>query len=222
MPKNSDPFVHIPEQSANIFKPVAVAIMFFDVIGFTRETTNESMRDCIRGIENTIYDVLWEDYNWNETNKSNELILIPTGDGYALVFNPKISLDKVLEVIKKFCCRLSENLQKFKFRVGVAKGWCLVHKDSNDKNNVFGYGINLANRVMGLALENQILIHEVLAEEILTQREHNELHKVGSEFHIKHGEVLKVYNFYGEYQGDIFGNKDEPVDPITQKPGGDQ
>jgi len=217
--KKTDPFVHIPEQNANIFKPVSVVIMFFDVVGFTNKTTNDEMKACIRHIEGTIYDVLWQEYNWNEKNEPNDLILIPTGDGYAFAFNPHIASEEVLEIIKKFFCRLVKDIH-FKIRVGIAQGQCQIHRDSNDKNNVFGYGINLANRVMGLACENQILIHDALAVDILTQREHNELHEIKKEYCLKHGGKTKVYNFYGTYQGVSFGNANDPIDPVTVKQGG--
>ena len=105
--------------------------------------------------------------------------------------------------------------------MGVAKGPCQVYRDQNEKNNVFGYGINLANRVMSLARENQILIHEDFAKEVLRQRTHNEIHPVpGKRFKIKHGETLTVYNFYGQYEGSQFGNPDDPEDPIALENGG--
>jgi len=50
---------------------------------------------------------------------------------------------------------------------GIAKGNNIGHLDKNNNMNLFGYGINLASRVMSKALDNQILVHERLAEDIL-------------------------------------------------------
>lgn len=215
--KNKDPFIFIKSENKGIYKSANLVIMFFDIIGFTKNTTNEQMKDCIRGIEASIVDELWDNYNWNEENEKNDLILIPTGDGYSFAFNPTIKNDEVLDIIKKFYCRLISKIS-FKIRVGVAKGPCQVYRDQNEKNNVFGYGINLANRVMGLARENQILVHADYAKEILQQRTQKELHELaGKQFEIKHGEVINVYNFYGQYEGISFGNSKDPEDPISLK-----
>ncbi len=217
--KNRDPFAFIPNENKGIYKSAVLVIMFFDVVGFTKNTTNDQMKDCIRGIEASIVDELWDNYNWNEVNDKNDLILIPTGDGYSFAFNPQIGNDEVLDIVKKFYCRLVEKID-FRIRMGLAKGPCQVYRDQNEKNNVFGYGINLANRVMGLARENQILIHEDFANEILRQREHSEIHALpGKQFVIKHGETLKVFNFYGQFEGKDFGNPDDPEDPISLKKG---
>lgn len=218
--KNRDPFMFIPGENKNIYKSATLVVMFFDIVGFTKNTTNDEMKDCIRGIEASIVDELWENYNWNEENEKNDLILIPTGDGYSFAFNPQIKNDDILSIIKKFYCRLTSKIT-FKIRMGVAKGPCQVYRDQNEKNNVFGYGINLANRVMSLARENQILIHEDFAKEVLRQRTHSEIHPVpGKRFKIKHGETLTVYNFHGQYEGSQFGNPDDPEDPIALENGG--
>lgn len=223
--KVKDPFMFIKNGNNGVYRSTTLAVMFFDIIGFTKDTTNEAMKDCIRSIEAAIADELWDNYNWNEENEKNDLILIPTGDGYSFAFHPQFSNDEVLEIVKKFYCRLIKklrNINDFKIRMGVAKGPCQVYRDQNEKNNVFGYGINLANRVMGLARENQILVHEDFAKDILRQREHTELHDLsGKQFVIKHGESLRVYNFYGLHEGMSFGNKEDPEDPITMTQEGD-
>lgn len=213
--KNKDPFVFIPNENKGIYRSANLTVMFFDIIGFTKNTTNDEMKDCIRGIEAAIVDELWDNYNWNEVDDKNDLILIPTGDGYSFAFHPQFKNEEVLEIVKKFYCRLITKID-FKVRVGIAKGPCQIYRDQNEKNNVFGYGINLANRVMSLAQENQILLHEDFAKDILRQRKHNEVHEVqGKKFVIKHGETLKVYNFYGSHEGIEFGNKNDPEDPIA-------
>lgn len=212
--KYRDPFAFSPK---GVYKNATLVVMFFDVIGFTKNTNNDAMKDCVRDIENTIFDELYEAYNWNETTEKNDLILIPTGDGYSIAFHPHFRNDEILEIIKKFYCRLRNRLH-FSIRVGIAKGPCQVYQDQNEKNNVFGYGINMANRVMGLANENQILIHEDFALDILHQRQHPEIHAIiGKEFEIKHGDTIRVYNFYGTHEGEDFGNSTAPTDPIVVK-----
>lgn len=207
-------------ETKGIYKSTNLVVMCFDVIGFSKSTTNEDMKDCIRDIDAAIMDELWENYNWNESgNIKNDFILTPTGDGYIFAFHVSYKGDVALDIIKKFYCRLTNKL-KFKIRMGAAKGPCQVYQDQNEKNNVFGYSINLANRVMGLASANQILVHEEMAKEILHQRRHNELHEVKKSFEVKHSERIRVYNFYGNYEGMEFGNSADPEDPIAVVKGG--
>lgn len=115
------------------FFSVNVPILFFDVVGFTKDTTNEAMRKCIRNIEDSMRDILFEDYNWNERNKSNQLILVPTGDGYAIAFESDMSLNKVLDLSAILYKRIISNSEKFKLRFGMAKGPCMVHQDLNER-----------------------------------------------------------------------------------------
>lgn len=191
------------------FFSVNVPILFFDVVGFTKDTTNEAMRRCIRNIEDSMRDILYEDYNWNERNKSNHLILVPTGDGYAIAFDGDMSLNKVFDLSATLYKRIISNSDNFKLRFGMAKGPCMVHQDLNEKNNIFGYGINMASRVMGIALDNQFLVHEELASELLRAQDYPRLHKIDKPFPIKHGESIMVYNFYEEGPNG-FGNEHEP------------
>lgn len=205
--KKREDFAHV--RSARDFFDVTVPVLFFDLVGFTKSTTNDSMRKCIRNIEDSIRDILYEDYNWNERNKSNQLILVPTGDGYAIAFESRMSLDKVFELSITLYRRIISNSDKFKVRFGMAKGPCMVHLDLNEKNNIFGYGINMANRVMSLAMENQFLVHSELAQELLRIRDYPRLHKIDKEYSVKHSEGITVYNLY-EDGPNGFGNMSNP------------
>lgn len=207
MARKREDFAHV--KNARAFFSVNVPVLFFDVVGFTKNTTNESMRKCIRNIEDTMRDLLFEDYNWNERNKSNQLILVPTGDGYAIAFESGMALDKVLDIAETLYRSLTANPDIYKIRFGMAKGPCMVHLDLNDKNNIFGYGINMANRVMSIALENQFLIHADLVNELLRMKSYPNLHLVDNEYVIKHGDHIRVYNYY-ELGPTGFGNPDIP------------
>jgi hypothetical protein len=45
MPKNKDPFTFI-DSKQNVYRSVNVVVMFFDVIGFTKNTTNDEIPHC--------------------------------------------------------------------------------------------------------------------------------------------------------------------------------
>jgi class 3 adenylate cyclase len=103
--------------------------------------------------------------------------------------------DKIFIVIIELYKRLLKG-NVFKIRMGIAKGANIRHLDWNEHVNLFGYGINLASRVMSVAEPNQILVHADYAEELKQIKDHPELTKVDLPKEIKHGEQIVVYNMY--------------------------
>ena len=53
-------------------------------------------------------------------------------------------------------------------------------------------------------------------EEVLAKHKSIDL-VIGKEFEIKHGDTIRVYNFYGTHEGEAFGNSAAPTDPIVVK-----
>ena len=106
--KRFDPFDY-PKGKIPDYVPVNCAVVFFDIVGFTDDTTNEQMKDMIRSIHDVIESYLWDEYDWDEKTrgKKNDLVLIPTGDGYAIGFHPsKFSSDEILEIVKELYIHL--------------------------------------------------------------------------------------------------------------------
>ncbi len=193
MANKIDPFEKI--KNARVFHNAVVTVLFFDVVGFTKGTDNESMKNMVRTLEECISDLLWDDYNWDEDDEDNHLVLIPTGDGYAVGFHPTtFNNEKILKITLDLF-KLIKN-KNIPIRMGLAKGPVIIHNDLNEKNNIFGYGINIASRVMGIAQENQILIHEDLASEINRVKKNTLIGEVVFEQEIKHGEIIKVYEIH--------------------------
>ncbi|MFI5331460.1 MAG: adenylate/guanylate cyclase domain-containing protein [Desulfobaccales bacterium] len=193
--KGFDPFDY-PKARIPKYYPVNNIVLFFDIVEFTKIPTNEEMMRIIQKIENVINSLLWEDYNWNEKNKHNDLILIPTGDGYGIGFHPNFEAEKTLKMASELFVELTTG-NGFKIRMGLARGPNVRHLDRNDVPNLFGYGINLANRVMSVALADQVLVHGDLASDILRtgKIKKQELVAISEPLEIKHGEKIKVYEY---------------------------
>ncbi len=189
------------------YRPITNTTLFFDVVGFTKHSNNQEMLDVIQKIENVMNNLLWEEYNWNEKKKRNDLILIPTGDGYGVGFHPNMTGEKILNISKEVLKNITKD-NFIKIRMGIAKGPNIRHLDLNDKNNLFGYGINLANRVMSLALDNQILVHEDFAKELLREKNVEGLIEVDEIYEVKHGVEIRIYNYC--IKGE-FGNPEIPT-----------
>jgi class 3 adenylate cyclase len=206
MGRNVDCFAYPKGKTPN-YRPITCVVLFFDVVGFTKDTTNEDMKRVIQKIDNVIDECLWEPYYWNEKSKPNDLILVPTGDGYAIGFHPsKFSNEKVLMIAAELFVRITTG-ESFAIRMGIAKGPNIVHRDQNDMVNLFGYGINLANRTMSVALENQILVHVELGNELSKEKKRAELFEVKESLVIKHNETIRVFNYYKK--GEL-GNPNDP------------
>ncbi|MGA2585650.1 MAG: adenylate/guanylate cyclase domain-containing protein [Candidatus Aminicenantales bacterium] len=207
MTTKTDPFDYVRGKIPRHF-PVCNTVVFFDVVGFTKIPTNEKMEEIIEAIEKVLNSLLYGNYDWDERDKHNHLILIPTGDGYAIGFNP---LDFHSSAVLDMALNIYNELLKKKIpiRMGIAKGPNIRYVDLNESNNLFGFGINMANRMMGLARKNQILVHEDLAKETKRNgtRGAAELLDIG-EYKIRHGQKVTVYNYYKK---DEFGMRQAPA-----------
>src|SRR5919109_3854938 len=74
-------------------------------------------------------------------------------------------------------------------------------KDVNDRSNVAGAGINIAQRVMDCGEAGHILLSKRVAEDLRKDRHwHPHLHELG-EIELKHGESVGIVNLYTEELG---------------------
>src|SRR6266498_1783737 len=90
--------------------------------------------------------------------------------------------------------------------MGVHSGPVDQVKDVNDRANVAGAGINIAQRVMACGDAGHILLSKRVADDLAQDRHwHPLLHDLG-EIELKHGDKIGIVNLYGE---DI-GNAQSP------------
>ena len=204
-----NPFSYPRKKRDTEYLGVNCITLFMDVVGYSKNAGTKEMRRVISRINETIDDCLSKQYYWGEERKPNDIILILTGDGFAVGYNPNLPLDKPLEdAIDIYNKMTDEDL--LKVRIGVAKGFNVRYIDKDDHLNLIGPGINLANRVMTGAAENQILIHEDLIEELKrTERFPKHIQPLPEPIVTKHGEQLIAFNYYKQ---DEFGS------PISDSP----
>src|ERR1041384_848444 len=191
MAKEFDPFLY-PKGKIPKYLPVYNAVLFIDVVGFSKRTTNDDMKDMIRRILAAIEDILDGEYYWGESKGRNHLILIPTGDGLGIGFHPDFDQEKVLQIAIGFF-KLLTGRTSIRIRVGIAKGPNVRFLDKNDLPNLFGYGINLARRVVDSARPNEILVHEDFAKDLLRVKRLPNLVEVKKAKRAKHGFRVRVY-----------------------------
>src|SRR5204862_3768144 len=90
---------------------------------------------------------------------------------------------------------------QLKVRMGVHSGPVSGMTDVNDRSNVAGAGINMAQRVMDCGDAGHILLSKRVAED-LAQYRHWEpnLHDLG-DCEVKHGVIVSVVNLYNDEVG---------------------
>jgi class 3 adenylate cyclase len=180
-------------------KNLELPILFFDVVGFSKEMDNEGSKQIVTDMQRVMWDLLENNFYWAEKSKhasKNNLLLIPTGDGYGIAINETKNDDDILWIARKLYRALAE--KKINIRMGIAKGRNVVTIDLNENLNIFGYGIVLATRVCNAASDGQILVHSEFAQSLQQDKAMPELTKIKIPFTAKHGLKIHCHNYFQE------------------------
>ena len=115
-------------------------VLFVDIVGYSKLLINEQsdlvqrLKDMVRGCEQV-----------RVADGAGKLIRLATGDGMALVFrnSPEAPVQCAVEL-----SRANKQHPELKLRMGIHSGPINEVTDINERANVTGAGINLAQRVM--------------------------------------------------------------------------
>src|SRR5207253_6031852 len=127
-----------------------------------------------------------------------QLVRLPTGDGMALVFrhSPEQPVRCALEISQAL-----KEYPKLQVRMGIHSGPVNEVADVNERANIAGAGINIAQRVMDCADAGHILLSKHVAEDLEQYAQWRPLlHSVG-EFEVKHGLRLTLFNLFSNEIG---------------------
>ena len=195
-------------------------VLFIDIVGYSKLLINaqrtllETLNQIVRGTE-----------QFRNAEASGRLIKIPSGDGMALVFykSPEEPVECALELARADIAH-----PELQLRMGVHSGPVSGVVDVNERANVAGAGINMAQRVMDCGDAGHILLSKHVAED-LEQYGHWQphLHELG-EIEVKHGVRVSVVNLYTEELGNpetpekfktqVKAEPPAPVAPMAPKP----
>ena len=168
-------------------------VLFVDIVGYSKLLINEQ-----RALLDTLNQIIRNTDEFRSAETAGQLIKIPTGDGMALVFynSPESPVECALEISRA----LKEHPQ-LQLRMGVHSGPVSGVVDVNERANIAGAGINLAQRVMDCGDAGHILLSKRVAED-LDHYGHWQphLHDLG-ECEVKHGVRLHVVNLFTEDLG---------------------
>lgn len=177
--------------SAEVKKEIHLEIahvLFMDVVGYSKLLVNEQ-REMLQQLNEVVRGAP----QFRKSSAAGKLISIPTGDGMALAFfqSPEEPVHCAMEIGKAL-----KNYPQLRLRMGVHSGPVDQVKDVNDRINVAGAGINVAQRVMDCGDAGHILLSKRVADDLAQDslwQPH--LHELG-EVEVKHGEKLGIVNLY--------------------------
>ena len=168
-------------------------VLFIDIVGYSKlliDDQRESQHQLNQIVRNT------EPFRAAEA--AEKLVRLPTGDGMALVFftTPEAPVQCALEISE-----VLRGNSRLRLRMGINTGPVSGVTDVNDKSNVAGAGINVAQRVMDCGDAGHILLSKRAAEDLAQYRRwEGQLHELG-EFEVKHAVRIPIVNLYNDRVG---------------------
>jgi TolB-like protein/class 3 adenylate cyclase/Tfp pilus assembly protein PilF len=179
--------------------PLEIAhLLLIDVVGYSRLLVDDQIE-----LLQELNQIVHRTESFRMAEASGKLIRVPTGDGMALLFfhSPEEPVRCALEI-----SRTLQEHPHIQLRMGVHSGPVNQVTDVNDKTNIAGPGINVAQRVMDCGDAGHILLSKHLADDLAQYRHWQPfLHDLG-ECEVKHGLRLHLVNLYK----DNLGNPDLP------------
>src|SRR6266511_1839723 len=174
--------------------PLEIAhILLIDVVGYSKLLVNEQIE-----LLQELKQIVRSSESFRAAETRDELIRVPTGDGLALVFfhSPEEPVRCALEI-----GRALRDHPRIQLRMGVHSGPVNRVTDVNDKTNIAGSGINVAQRVLDCGDAGHILLSAHVAEDLAEYRDWQPwLHDLGA-CEVKHGLRLHLFNLCKENLG---------------------
>src|SRR5438552_887392 len=168
-------------------------VLFIDIVGYSKLSVNEQHAQV-----EELNKIVRLSEQFRKAEAASRLLKIPTGDGMALVFykSPEEPAQCAFEISRA----LKDN-QRLQVRMGIHSGPVSGVVDVNERTNVAGAGINLAQRVMDCGDAGHILLSRHVAEDLAEyERWRPYLHDLAS-CEVKHGVRIDISNLYSDEVG---------------------
>jgi TolB-like protein/class 3 adenylate cyclase/Tfp pilus assembly protein PilF len=174
--------------------PLEIAhILLIDVVGYSKLLVDEQIEFLEK-----LNQIVRSTECFQAAERAGKLIRVPTGDGMALLFlrSPEEPARCALEI-----SRTLKDHPHIQVRMGVHSGPVNQITDVNDRTNIAGAGINIAQRVMDCGDAGHILLSKHLADDLAEYRHWRpHLHDLG-ECEVKYGLRLHLVNLYKDNLG---------------------
>src|SRR5437868_1396713 len=168
-------------------------VLFIDIVGYSKLSINdqhaavEDLNQIVRASE-----------QFQRAEAASRLLKIPTGDGMALVFytSPEGPAQCAVEI-----SRALKEHPRLQLRMGIHSGPVSGVVDVNERANLAGAGLNVAQRVMGCGDAGHILLSKHVAEDLEEFEQWRPLlHDLGA-CEVKHGMRISIVNLYADQVG---------------------
>ena len=168
-------------------------VLFMDIVGYSKLLTDEQSEAL-----QELNQIVRRTEAAREAEAAGALTVLPTGDGMALVFTGSVEepVECALEISQALRAKPS-----LPVRMGIHSGPIHHVKDANERENIAGVGINIAQRVMDCGDAGHILVSKRVADDLAQQRRWQPyIHELG-DVEVKHGVVVSLVNLYAETIG---------------------
>jgi serine/threonine-protein kinase len=183
----------MPAESKAAVRLAIGHVLFIDIVGYS-SLLNSEQSELLAALNSAVRET--EEFRSAEAD--GRLVRLPTGDGMALVFrdSPEQPVRCALEISQAL-----KDYPKLRVRMGIHSGPVNEVADVNDRANIAGAGINIAQRVMDCGDAGYILLSKHVAEDLQHYSEWQPyLHDVG-QCEVKHGEMISIVNLYTKELG---------------------
>ena len=137
-------------------------VLAMDVVGYSTLLINEQSR-----LLGDLNRIVREAARFREADAQGKLLRLPTGDGMALVFfnDPEAPIECAMEIAAAM-----KSSPEIRLRMGIHSGPVNQVVDVNDRSNIAGAGIDIAQRVMDCGDAGHILLSKRVAEDLAPHR----------------------------------------------------
>src|SRR5213082_4049269 len=183
----------MPDQEKRQLRLEIGHVLFIDIVGYSKlllKQQSELLRELNEVVSGT--------KEFREAESAGRLIRLPTGDCMALVFrtNGEAPVECAMDI-----ARALKSHPAIQLRMGIHSGPVNEVVDVNQRANIAGAGINLAQRVMDCGDAGHILLSKHVAEDLEEYEQWRPLlHDLGT-FEVKHGVRVSVTNLYSDEVG---------------------
>ena len=163
-------------------------VLLIDIVGYSKLLITEQ-RERLQALNEIVRNTA----QFRASDANRMLVRIPTGDGMALIFRDN------LEAPARCAFEISQALRphpEIRLRMGIHSGPVSDVRDVNERANIAGAGMDIAQRVMDCGDAGHILLSKRVADDLAPYPRWNPyLHDMG-ECEVKHGVKLSLVNLY--------------------------
>ena len=183
----------MPSASSSDVKFEIGHVLFIDIDGYSKLLIDEQ-RERLQALNEIVRNTA----QFRSSDANGMLVRIPTGDGMALIFRDTVEAPLRCAVEISQAVKTHPEIQ---LRIGIHSGPVSEVADVNERTNIAGAGIDIAQRVMDCGDAGHILLSKHVAEDLAPHRRWNRyLHDLG-ECEVKHGGKVFLVNFYTDEVG---------------------